>query len=673
MENPFLSFAQNLESLPNFDQMHPQLATEAIDFLLNQTQNTLNNLLKQPATWEDFARPYFAALEELNAAWGILSHLHNVAESEECRAVFHQNLPKISAFFSALAQNEKFANAWKNLKESKDFQTLTPPRQKITQEEWRDYQLGGAFLDEKNKARFKELEEELAQLSARFAENVLDSTNDFSLMVKEEELIGVPKALYQNWQSGETYRLTLQMPCYLPVMQHAHNRELRQKLYTAYVQRASNFTPRFDNSQNIQDILKKRKEEAQILGFAHFADLSAFTKMAGSFKKAHEFLMDLIHRVRPFAQKEAEELKKFAQETFSLPDFSLWDVSFLSEKLKESRFSFTEEEVRDFFPEKQVLKGLFGTVKKLYQIDFIEKKQSVWEKSVRFFELQKNGEVVGFLYLDLFARKEKQPGAWMNELRTRERLANGKIILPVALIVGNFNQEEGETFLRLDEIHTLFHEMGHALNHLLSQVDEISASGIRRVEWDAVELPSQFMENFCWDFKVLQEMSCHRKTKEPLPQALFHKILAAKNFHSALAFMRQLELALFDLLLHAEFDAEKEEVPTLLKTVRAQCAVLPYVEWNYLAHSFSHIFAGGYAAGYFSYKWAEVLSADAFAAFEETGDIFDSSTAKRFLDEILSRGGSRLALESFLAFRGRAPTLEALLRHNAIEGNPQCF
>lgn len=667
VENPFVEFAQNLESLPNFERLQPAFANEAIALLLNQTEQTLQHLLQNNISWESFARPYFAALEELNAAWGLISHLHSVCDSPEWRDVFHHNLPKITAFFSDLAQNEHFANAWATLKKSKEFAHLSPTQQKIIQDEWRDYQLGGAFLEKNNKARFKKLQEELSALSAKFSENVLDATNAFSLTVQKEDLQGVPPTLQAMWQTDDVYVLNLQMPCYLPIMQYANNRALREKMYRAYVSRASEFTPDFDNSMLMEEILKKRTEEAHLLDFAHFADCSTYTKMAGTFEKAHAFVEDLIKKSHPFAQKDAQELKEFAKNVLKINDLQPWDVAFASEKLKEQRFAFSDEQVRDYFPENQVLSGLFLCVKRLYDIDFVEKKTSVWEKSVRFFELQKNGKAVGFIYLDLFARNNKQAGAWMNELRTRERLPCGKIILPIALIVCNFSFHPQGAFFRFDEILTLFHEMGHALNHLLSQVDEVAVSGIRHVEWDAVELPSQFMENFCWHYDVLKKMSAHKTTHEVLPQDLFDKMRSAKNFQSGLSFVRQLEFALIDLLLHAHFEVSKENIHNLLNAVRQKCAVLPSIQENRFLHSFSHIFSGGYAAGYFSYKWAEVLSSDAFAAFEETGDIFNRAMAMRFLDEILSRGGSRLALECFTAFRGRAPTLDALLKHNAME------
>lgn len=662
--NPFLTLASDAHALPDFDKISPEFAEPAIDELLRQTQQTLNTLLEKSATWNDFAVPYFAAIERLNRPWGVVAHLHHVQDNAGWRAAFNAILPKISAFFSALAQNEKLASQWEMLKNSGDSNEI---HQKIALDEWRDFQLGGAFLNEADKKRFKTLDEELAMLSAKFSENVLDATNAFSYMATESEMAGVPESLKSAIKNETTYALTLQMPCYLPMMQFAQNRTLREKLYTAYVERASEFTPEWDNSALMRNILAKRREEAKLLDFQHFADLSTATKMAGSFKTAHDFLKDLLKRAKPFAEKDARQLKDFAEKTLKIKDFAPWDVAFASEKLKEATFDFSDEEVRAFFTLPRVLSGLFETVKRLYNVDFIQTAGRVWHADVFFYQLKKAGKPLGFLYLDLFARTEKHGGAWMNDLATRERLPNGEIVLPAALIVCNFQKN---ATLRHDEVLTLFHETGHALNHLLSTVDEVAASGIRRVEWDAVELPSQFMENYAWDYEVLKNLTAHEKTGEPLPRTLFDKMLKAKNFQSGLAFVRQIEFALFDLLAHADFLPKKDaDILQLLKDVRAECCVLPSVDFNRFAHSFTHIFSGGYAAGYFSYKWAEVLSADAFAAFEESGDLFDATTAARFLNEILCRGGSRLALQSFTSFRGRAPQIDALLRHNGMLEN----
>lgn len=658
--NPFLILARDAHALPDFAKISPEFAEPAIDELLAETQAKLDELLEKPATWDDFAVPYFAAIERLNRPWGVVAHLHHVEDNAEWRAVFNALLPKISAFFTSLSQNEKLAAQWEALKNSGDSNKI---HQKIATDEWRDFQLGGAFLNESDKKRFKVLDEELATLSAKFSENVLDATNAFSYVATESEMAGVPETLKSAIKRDDGYALTLQMPCYLPMMQFAENRALRERLYTAYVERASEFTPEWDNSTLMREILAKRREEAELLDFAHFADLSTATKMAGDFSTAHNFLKNLLKRAKPFAEKDAAELKDFAEKTLKIKDFAPWDVAFASEKLKESTFNFSDEEVRAFFTLPKVLSGLFATVKKLYNVDFIKTDGSVWHPDVFFYKLEKNGKPLGFLYLDLFARTEKHGGAWMNDLATREKLENGEIVLPAALIVCNFQKN---ATLRHDEVLTLFHETGHALNHLLSTVDEVAVSGIRRVEWDAVELPSQFMENYAWDFGVLESLSAHEKTGETLPRTLFNKMLKAKNFQSGLAFVRQIEFALFDLLAHAERDVD---ILKLLNDVRAECSVLPSVPFNRFAHSFTHIFSGGYAAGYFSYKWAEVLSADAFAKFEESGDLFDSATATAFLNEILCRGGSRLALQSFKSFRGRAPKIDALLRHNGMLEN----
>ena len=526
-------------------------------------------------------------------------------------------------------------------------------------------------MPEADKPRFTEIQLRLAELSSTFSQNVLDATDDFALYIDDvNELAGVPEDSLAMFAAaaqadGKTgYKITLQFPFYFPIAQYADNRALREQLYRAYSTRASEFgKPEWDNAPLIREILQLRAEEARMLGFANYAELSLVSKMAQNPAEVVSFLRDLAQRAKPFAVQDRQQLEAFAQQELGLESLQAWDIAYASEKLRVARYAFSEQEVKQYFPEPKVLAGLFGVVKTLYGVDVVPSDSQTWHPDVRFFDVQREGQRIGQFWFDLYARPQKRGGAWMDDARGRRLTAEG-VQTPVAYMVCNFTAPIGDkpALFTHDEVITLFHEFGHGLHHLLTQVDELSVSGINGVEWDAVELPSQFMENFCWEWDVLQGMTAHVDSGEPLPRALFDKMLAAKNFQSGMMTVRQIEFSLFDMLLHSAFDPEQGDWEALLAEVRQEVAVNIPPIWNRFANSFSHIFAGGYAAGYYSYKWAEVLSADAYSAFEETGGA-NAETGQRFWQEVLAVGGSRPALDSFTAFRGRAPTIDALLRH----------
>ena len=526
-------------------------------------------------------------------------------------------------------------------------------------------------MPEADKPRFTEIQLRLAELSSTFSQNVLDATDDFALYIDDvNELAGVPEDSVAMFAAaaqadGKTgYKITLQFPFYFPIAQYADNRALREQLYRAYSTRASEFgKPEWDNAPLIREILQLRAEEARMLGFANYAELSLVSKMAQNPAEVVSFLRDLAQRAKPFAVQDRQQLEAFAQQELGLESLQAWDIAYASEKLRVARYAFSEQEVKQYFPEPKVLAGLFGVVKTLYGVDVVPSDSQTWHPDVRFFDVQREGQRIGQFWFDLYARPQKRGGAWMDDARGRRLTAEG-VQTPVAYMVCNFTAPIGDkpALFTHDEVITLFHEFGHGLHHLLTQVDELSVSGINGVEWDAVELPSQFMENFCWEWDALQGMTAHVDTGEPLPRTLFDKMLAAKNFQSGTMTVRQIEFSLFDMLLHSAFDPEQGDWEALLAEVRQEVAVNIPPIWNRFANSFSHIFAGGYAAGYYSYKWAEVLSADAYSAFEETGGA-NAETGQRFWQEVLAVGGSRPALDSFTAFRGRAPTIDALLRH----------
>ena len=673
--------------LPRFDAIRPEHVEPAVRSLLEALGATVARLQDDPAapTWDNFVQPIEDDGERLGRAWGVAAHMHSVMDTPEWREAYNAMLPEVTRFYAELGQNLKLFEKYKSIRNSAAFAGLSPARQRIIENELRGFRLSGAELPDDQKPRFQAIQEEMAGLGAKFSENILDATNAYAHIVSvESELAGLPadvitaareaaeKAGVEGWTFG------LKMPSYLPVLQYADSRALRETLYRAYATRAAEVDngyskPEWDNGPLIKQILALRAEEARMLGYRHFADVSLVPKMADTPEQVLGFLRDLAAKAKPFAERDLIELQAFAKDELGLAPLEPWDVAYVSEKLRIARYAFSEQEVKEYFPEPKVLDGLFKVVERLYQVRIQADSGPVWHPDVRFFRIERDGELIGQFYLDLYARDTKKGGAWMDSAITRRRIPGG-IETPVAYLVCNFPGPVGgkpATFSH-DDVITLFHEAGHGLHHLLTRVDDLAVSGIHGVEWDAVELPSQFMENFCWEWDVVRDMTAHMDTGAPLPRELFDKMLAAKNFQSGMQTVRQLEFSLFDLLLHMDFDPAHQHVMDLLAEVRREVAVLTPPEWHRFPNSFSHIFAGGYAAGYYSYKWAEVLSADAFAAFEESGrpkgSVLDAETGERFWNEILAVGGSRPALESFKAFRGREPQVDALLRHSGMVG-----
>ncbi len=672
--NPLLDFS----GLPRFAEFKSESVTPALDRLLAENRALVESLREQDTApdWDNFIAPLDDGNERLRRAWGQVAHMNAVMNSPQLRDVYNANLPRITQYFTELAQDETLYRKYKALRASDAFTRLTGAQKKVIDNELRDFRLGGAELPAEKKARFKQVIEELAGLSSKFNDNVLDATNAFELIVADKQrLAGIPDdalefAADAAAQSGKQgWKFTLHMPSYLPVMQYAEDRKLREQMYHAYVTRAAEFGESgWDNSRIIVDILRLRREQSRLLGLASFADLSLQPKMADSPRQVLDFLGELAQRASPYAQRDLVELKEFASRELGLEDLQPWDVAYASEKLRVERYAFSDQEVKQYFPEHKVLEGMFRVVEALYGLRIEQDAAPSWHDDVRFFSIRKHGgEMVGQFYLDLYARPSKRGGAWMDDAITRRRKTSG-MQTPVAYLNCNFSAAlSGKpALLTHDEVITLFHEFGHGLHHLLTQVEVLGVSGINGVEWDAVELPSQFMENFCWEWEVLKDMSRHVDTGASLPRDLFEKMVAAKNFQSGMQTVRQLEFAIFDMRLHSDFDPDGRKTPLqLADEVRRGVAVLFPPAYNRFPNSFSHIFGGGYAAGYYSYKWAEVLSADAYSMFEENG-VLNASVGNRFREEILAAGGSRPALESFVAFRGRKPTLDALLRHNGM-------
>jgi oligopeptidase A len=674
--NPLLDFS----GLPRFDAIRPEHVRPAVSELLAENRTLLKHLESAPATWEGFAAPFFDATERLSRAWGVVGHLHSVQDVPEWREAYNANLPDVTRFFAELGQNLALFGQFKAIGASAAFADLDAARKKIVDNEIRDFRLSGAELPERDKPRFQAIQEELAALAAKFSENLLDATNAHAEWVEDERLLaGIPADVRQAAREAAErdgrpgWKFTLHAPSYGPLMQYADDRDLRSRLYRASVTRAAEFgKPEWDNTAPIGKILALRAEEARLLGHASYAELSLVPKMAESPAQVFAFLRELAHRARPHAERDLAELRAFAAAELGLPQLEAWDVAYASEKLREQRYAFSEQEVKQYLPEPKVLEGLFRVVGTLFGVAIEADAAPAWHEDVRFFRILRDGAVIGRFYLDLYARDTKRGGAWMDDAITRRRTAAG-VQVPVAYLNCNFSAPVGEkdgqkrpALFTHDEVITLFHEFGHGLHHLLTQVEELGVSGIHGVEWDAVELPSQFMENFCWEWSVLPGMTAHVDSGAPLPRALFDRMLAAKNFQAGLFMLRQIEFSLFDLRLHHDFDpAGGKSVLYLLDEVRDEVAVLKPPSWTRFPNSFSHIFAGGYAAGYFSYKWAEVLSADAYDLFEQNG-VLDPATGERFRREILAVGGSRPALESFRAFRGREPSVDALLRHSGM-------
>ena len=674
MTNPLLAPV----ALPLFDQIQPEHVSPAMDALLARAETALAEVTQDSfaANWTDISRVLDVATENLSRAWGAVSHLNSVADTPELRAAYNAALPRVTEFWTRLGADERLYAKYKAINVS----NLNPEQRQAHKNAVRNFVLSGAELQGQDRVRFAEIQERQAELSQKFSENALDATEAFAHYAQEGELAGVPQdvidtalALAQaEGQSG--YKLTLKMPSYLPVMQFAHSSALRETLYRAYNTRASDQSPgehsRFDNSAIMAEILALRLEESRLLGYQNFGEVSVVAKMADSPEQVISFLRDLARRARPYAEKDVADLRAFAAEHLNLSNPQPWDYAYIGEKLKEARYAFSEQEVKQYFTAPKVLEGLFKIVETLFDVHLAKDTAPVWKPEVQFYRIERAGQLIGQFYLDQPARTGKRGGAWMDDVRARWlRPDTGQLQTPVAHLVCNFAEGVAgkPALLTHDDVTTLFHEFGHGLHHMLTQVNERDVSGISGVEWDAVELPSQFMENFCWEWDVLKHMTAHVDTGEPLPRALFDKMTAAKNFQSGMQTLRQVEFSLFDMLLHTQGDDSKN-VMTLLAEVRAEVAVIQAPPYSRPAHTFSHIFSGGYAAGYYSYKWAEVLSADAYAAFEESasGAAANVETGRKYREAILEAGGSRPAMESFKAFRGREPSIDALMRHQGM-------
>ena len=673
--NPLL----HIGALPPFSAIKPEHIQPAIDELLAQGRALVAQLVqtKKNYTWERLIEPLTDSEDRLHKAWSVVSHLNAVSDNEQLRAAYNACLPKLSDYQTEMGQNKHLFHAYRVLMKSSEFASLSAPQQKILRNAIRDFRLSGIALDSAKRQRYKEIEQELSSLTSKFSENVLDATNGWTKLVsKQRDLGGLPETtLMQALQNAqaigeEGWLLTLQFPCYYAVMTYADDRQLRREIYQAYNSKASEQDGgHWDNSLIMEHILTLRHEKARLLGFANYAELSLATKMANKPEEVIDFLTDLANKSWRQARNDFIELNDYAKQYHAVSDVQAWDMSYYSEKMRQHHYQLAQEEVKTYFPIQRVLAGLFTIVEKLYGMTITPVSTfDSWDKQVQLFSLHDSaGQLRGQFYTDLYARANKRGGAWMDDCMGR-RVTQGVVQIPVAYLVCNFTPPTGNdpALLSHDEVITLFHEFGHCSQHLLTQVDYLGVAGINGVEWDAVELPSQFLENWCWDKHALSLISGHYQTGEPLPEALFTKMLAAKNFQAGMAMVRQLEFSLFDFRLHQEYDPEKVGyIYDVLEKVRKQVAVITYPSFHRMAHSFSHIFAGGYAAGYYSYKWAEVLSSDAFSLFEEKG-IFDKATGELFLKTILQQGGSKNAMDLFIEFRGRKPEIEALLRHNGI-------
>jgi oligopeptidase A len=675
--NPLLDFS----GLPRFPEFAPEFVAPAVSELISDVRTVSEQIVANSGepTWQNFVTPLDDSVERLRRAWGQVAHLNAVHNSPQLRDAYNENLPQVTQLFTDLAQDEGLYARYKALRAGPAFSGMTEAQCKFVDNELRDFMLGGADLPPGRKAEFKENAQRIAKLSSRFNDNVLDATNAFELIVTQrDELGGIPDdvldaartSAQDDGKSG--WKFTLHAPSYLPVMQYADNRTLRESMYRAFATRASEYGPSDrDNTSLIAEILTLRRQQARLLGYEDYAQLSLASKMADSAQQVQEFLSELAVRARPHALRDLRELQDFAKGKLGLAALEMWDLAYASEKLRLELYAFSNQEVKQYFPENKVLEGMFLVVQTLYGVNIAEDDAPRWNDDIRFFSIRdRGGELIGQFYVDLYARSTKRGGAWMDDAITRRRKED-VLQTPVAYLNCNFSRPVGDkpALFTHDEVITLFHEFGHGLHHLLTRVDVLGVSGINGVEWDAVELPSQFMENFCWEWKVLESMTQHVENGRSIPRALFEKLRAAKNFQIGMQTVRQIELSMFDMALHHGYDPDGRVTPIqVLDQVRKKVAVIIPPSYNRFPNGFSHIFGGGYAAGYYSYKWAEVLSADAYAVFEE-GGILDSGVGSRFRDEILARGGSRTALESFVAFRGREPTIDALLRHSGMTGN----
>jgi len=688
LHNPLITFGRGI---PAYAEVKPEHINSAISYLLKEAEAAVHKATdaNTPCTWNALAEPLEDATESLGRSWSVISHLNSVADTPELRAAYGEMLPQVTAFFSSLSQNLALYDKFKVIQNSSEFSKLSTAQKKVIENALRDFRLGGAELTDAQKPRFAQIQDEQAILGKAFSDHVLDATDGFvHLIADEAELAGLPEdaitaaADTAKQKNLEGWAFSLHFPSYYPVMQYSENRALRQLMYQAYVTRASELAPQFtngklewDNTENMLAQLRLRDEEARMLGFANYASLSIAPKMANTISEVNQFLADIAKKSKPFAQKDWDELQAFAN-----TELQPWDIPYYSEKLKQARYSFSENELKQYFPLPKVLEGLFGVIQTLFGVKIHQADLPTWHADVQSFSVSNEyGEIVAYFYLDPYARPGKRGGAWMDDARGRRELANGEIQIPVAYLVCNFappvkvDGQLRQPTITHDDVITLFHESGHGLHHLLTQVGALGVSGINGVEWDAVELPSQFMENFCWEWEVLEKMTAHAETGASLPKALFDKMLAAKNFQNGLSTLRQIVMSLTDWRLHSTFDTTKakdESVLELSRNTATEFNIIPQPEISRWINSFSHIFAGGYAAGYYSYKWAEVLSADAYSAFEEAaklnGSVLDQQTGKRYRQEILEVGGSRPAAESFKAFRGREASIDALLRHGGL-------
>lgn len=680
-----------IDSLIDYPAIQPEHIEQAVDQLLalaRQAVDTVSNDDSEPS-WDNIVEPITDATETLYRAWSVAGHLNSVINTPELRKVYNQCLPRMSEFSTWVGLNRPLFLRYQALADSPAFTALTPQRQRIITLALRDFRLSGVQLEGQAREDYARISEELAQTSQQFSEHVLDAIDQWHYLVTDQaELDGIPddvlaaaqRAAQENDQQG--WRLTLKMPCYLPVMQYARNQTLRELMYRAYTTIASDQgDAQFDNSQAIETLLDLRAQEASLLGFASYAHMRLETRMADTPEQVMSFLRDLAAKARPYARQDLDELQAFAKKELGLETLQAWDVPFSAERLREQRYAYSEDEVKQYFTEPAVLSGLFKVIQRLFDVTLRAADAPVWHPAVRPFEVMaSDGKVLGYLYMDLHARQGKQGGAWVDSERSRRRLGE-ELCLPIAYLVCNFAEPQPgrPALLTHDDVITLFHESGHALHTLLSRVDDPAASAFSAVEWDAIELPSQFMENFCWEWPVVQMLTTHVETGEHLPRALYNKLNLARNFQSGMQMVRQLEFSLFDMLIHSrDSGLSIDAVMEILDQVRQEVAVLFPPEWHRFPHQFSHLFAGGYGAGYYSYKWAEVLSADAYSAFEEKAythsdgarDTLDSNTGHRFWREILSVGGERPAADSFRAFRGRDPSITALLRHSGLTPEP---
>jgi oligopeptidase A len=671
-DNPLLEPA----GLPAFDHIRPEHISPAVQALLADADAALEKAVGPdvPADYEAMSAVLDVATERLGRSWGAVSHLNHVADTPALRAAYTENLARVIEFHTRLGADERLYAKYKAIAASPAASRLSAPRQRALFNAMRDFVLSGADLQGEAKARFRAIQERMSEAAQTFSEHALDATDSYAHYVDEAELDGVPddvkeasRALAQA-EGREGHKLTLHFPSYFPVMQYATNRELRQTLYTAYVTRASELgtRPELDNTPLMQELLELRQEEARLLGHASYADVSLVPKMAQSPAEVLSFLRDLGRRARPYALRDLEELRTFAADELGLPDLQAWDHAYASERLRQSRYAFSDQEVKQYFTEPKVLDGLFRIIETLFEVSIRPDTAPVWNDGVRFYRIDRGPQLVGRFYLDPYARNGKRSGAWMDDACGRWARPDGTLQTPVAHLVCNFAPPVGTrpALLTHDDVITLFHEFGHGLHHMLTQVDDLGVSGISGVEWDAVELPSQFMENFCWEWEVVRRLSAHVDTGAPLPRELFDKMIAAKNFQNGLQMLRQVEFSIFDMRLHAEPESAAR-VQQVLDEVRAEVAVNVPPPFNRFQHTFTHVFAGGYSAGYYSYKWAEVLSADAWSAFQEHG-VLDPETGRRLRREVLEAGGSRPAMESFKAFRGREPQIDALLRQEGM-------